>query len=225
MLSTAMHDSPDAPIIDVTPAGRRPEVLRLLHLGVDRTERLLAAAHCGDISMDGLLHARRGKTFVGAAWGQPVPGRTAFCWPASLLPDEPEQTAHRLQTAVDQYLDSCDVVSTQALLPPRDALHAIRLTHAGYQHVADVECLMCSDTSFPTQRPAGALTFCAGYDADSPRLQSLVEDTYVDSLDCNRLVHFHHIDDVLCGYRRTGVYRPDWWIVAAATKASMSAAC
>ncbi len=109
--------------------------------------------------MLGLFHARRGDRFVGAAWGQIVPGRTAFCWPACLVPGEPEETASQLQSAVDRHLDNAGVVLAQAILPMRDVVNALRLTRAGYQHLADLDYLVSPRDGFPTENPQSSLQF------------------------------------------------------------------
>ena len=50
-----------------------------------------------------------------------------------------------------------------------------------------------------------------------------MERTYVDSLDCVGLDGVRPIADVLVGYRETGRYRPDWWLIA--THAGQDVGC
>jgi ribosomal protein S18 acetylase RimI-like enzyme len=45
-------------------------------------------------------------------------------------------------------------------------------------------------------------------------LSALIERTYSSTLDCSRLDEARSMEHVLTGYRRTGVYRPEWWIIA-----------
>ena len=105
--------------IESTPPTRRSEALQLLRIGRSRIQRMLAAESQSELDMRGLFHARRGQELVGAAWGQVIPGRTAFCWPACLVPWEPDETALPLQVAVDDYLDRASVTVVQAVLPVR----------------------------------------------------------------------------------------------------------
>ena len=105
--------------------------------------------------MQGLFLARRGEQLVGAAWGQVVPGRSAFCWPVSLVPGEPEDTAVRLQSAVDEYLSSERVAIVQAILPVRAVTDAVRLVRAGYRHLADLDYLVCTFDCFPRAQAPG----------------------------------------------------------------------
>ncbi len=200
--------------IETTPPGSRHAALRMLHLGDTVISRLLAAERIGEIEMLGLFHARRTGGVVGAAWGQVVPGRSAFCWPACIAADEPEKTAYLLQNAVDEHLDSAGIALTQAILSARDITNALRLAQAGYQHLADLDYLVSSIEQFPVQPPGGELTFRAMVPMNESRMHVLIERTYQGTLDCTGIDGVRGIDDVLTGYRRTGVYRPEWWTIA-----------
>ena len=209
-----MPDQPPTQTLQIesTPPARRSEALQLLRIGRSRIQRMLAAESNGELDMHGLFQARRGRELVGAAWGQVIPGRTAFCWPACLVPGEPEDTAVRLQSAVDDYLDRERVVVVQAVLPVRAVTDAMRLVRAGYQHLADLDYLVCHSDRFPREKPPSDLDFEPFSPSDTTRLGKLVERTYVDSLDCVGLDGMRPIEDVLAGYRETGRYRPDWWL-------------
>jgi ribosomal protein S18 acetylase RimI-like enzyme len=188
------------------------EPLQLLRIGESRIQRMLAAQRNGELDMNGLFQARRGRELVGAAWGQVIPGRIAFCWPASLVPGEPEDTAIHLQSAVDNYLDREHVAVVQAVLPVRAVTDAMRLVQAGYHHLADLNYLVCHSDRFPREKPNSDLDFEPFSPSNEAQLEKLVERTYVDSLDCVGLDGVRPIEDVLAGYRETGRYRPDWWL-------------
>jgi ribosomal protein S18 acetylase RimI-like enzyme len=209
--------------IESTPPTRRSEALQLLRIGESRIQRMLAAESRGETDMRGLFHARRGQELVGAAWGQVIPGRTAFCWPACLVPWEPDDTAIQLQTAVDDYLDRASVAVVQAVLPVRAVTDATRLVRAGYQHLAELNYLVCFRDRFPHEKPDCGLNFEPCFPSQTARLEKLVERTYVDSLDCVGLDGMRPIADVLVGYRETGRYRADWWLIA--THAGQDVGC
>ncbi len=200
--------------IEATPPPRRLEALRLLRLGRTRVSRLLEAAQIGQIDMRGLFHARRAQHFVGAAWGQIVPGRTAFCWPACIAPGEPEDTASQLQSAVDRHLDAAGVVMAQAVLPLRDLTNALRLTRAGYHHLADLNYLVSMLDTSPHEMPQTELQFTPSTRGETRRWERLIDHTYRDTLDCSDLDGVRGTPDVMNGYLRTGVYRPEWWVFA-----------
>ncbi len=203
-----------SPKIETTPCDLRHKVLQLLHLSNQVIDRLLAANRAGNLDMQGLFHARRGDRLVGAAWGQPVPGRSAFCWPANIVASEPEETAQLLQNVVDRHLDSAGIALTQAILSARDIRNALRLTQAGYQHLADLDYLASSIDQFPMRPPCGALELSATVPVDPSRIESLIDRTYEETLDCTDIDGVRSTDDVITGYRRTGVYRPEWWTIA-----------
>lgn len=200
--------------IEATPRERRHEVLRFMQLGDARRERLLEAADVGEIDMQGLFHARRGDAIVGAAWGQTTSGRLGFCWPATTEAGEPERTAELLLSAVNRYLDLAGILVVQSLISLRDVLSAMRLVRAGYSHLADLDYLVSARAQFPTQRSSSALSFLSGWRGDEQRLKQLIALTYSDTLDCTRLDGTRSLDEVLAGYRETGVCRPEWWVIA-----------
>jgi ribosomal protein S18 acetylase RimI-like enzyme len=176
-------------------------------------DQILVAARHGELKMDGLFQARRGTHIVGVAWGQLVPGRTAFCWPPCLTPGESDETADRLQRAVDSFLDGADVTITQAVLATSTGSEAVRLMRAGYRHLMELDYLACSSVHFPRQHPHSDLQFEVCAEVAQDRLATVVQRTYVDSLDCSELDGMRSIADVFAGYRETGVHRPEWWII------------
>jgi mycothiol synthase len=200
--------------IEPAPRSRRDAALQLLHIGQSRIGRLLAAEREGNLDMQGLFWARRGERLVGAAWGQLVPGRSAFCWPACLVAGEPEESAIHLQSSVDKYVNSAQVAFVQAVLPIRAVTDAARLVRAGYRHLADLDYLVCISDRFPRDKPTGELEYASFTAADAPRLAQLIERTYVGSLDCAELDGRRKMDDVLAGYQQSGRFRPQWWLVA-----------
>ncbi len=200
--------------VESAPTARRVEALQMLRIGRTRAQRILAAAAEGSMDVQGLYLARRAERLVGAAWGQVVPGHSAFCWPAVLSPGEPEDTATRLQLAVDDYLRSAQVAVAQAVLPVRAVADVVRLVRAGYHHLTDLDYLVAAYESFPRLRPQSDLQFRPFTPADETRLSQLVERTYVESLDCTELDGMRAMRDVLTGYRETGEYRPEWWLFA-----------
>lgn len=205
--------SPDSQIvIETAPRERREEALQLLQISAARARRLLATER--NLDLHGLFVARRDTQFVGAAWGQVVPGRSAFCWPACLVSGEPEETAIALQSAVDAYCNALHVSVVQAVLPVRAITPTVRLVRAGYQHLADLDYLVATAERFPRTRPTSELEFQSVTPDATPRLARLVEQTYTGSLDCAALDGVRAIQDVLAGYRETGQHRPDWWLLA-----------
>ena len=100
---------------------------------------------------------------------------------------------------------------------------ANRLVRAGYQYLAELNYLVCFRDHFPLEKPNCGLNFGPGSPSQTTRLEKLVERTYVDSLDCVGLDGMRPIGDVLVGYRATGRYRPEWWLIA--THAGQDVGC
>lgn len=207
-----------APTIEPAPREQRHQALQLMRLGAARIERLLAAACSGKIDMQGLYRARRDDTLVGVGWGQLMPGHAAFCWPAHLAAGEPESTAELVQKAVDQYLDAAGTVITQAILPNQDVVHAVRLNRARYKHLADLnyfvkEFQQSPDEPHSSEPPPSDLSFISGKEVHQQRLRELIDRTYEKTLDCAALNGIRSTNDVLTGYRHTGDFRAEWWII------------
>ena len=129
------------------------------------------------------------------------------------MASEPEETAGRLQRAVDAYLDHSGIRWVQAVVTSRSGIEAMRLTQAGYEHLADVRHLMCTSDQFSRRRWPSDLRFAMVGPGQEPRLAELVERTYCGALDCARLGPTQPVQDVLLSYRRIGVYCPQWWFL------------
>jgi ribosomal protein S18 acetylase RimI-like enzyme len=202
--------------IECAPVAIRRSVLRFLDLTDSRIDRLLVAESAGRIDMEGLFLARRGNQLVGAAWGQVIPGRTAFCWPPSVIPGESEDTAVQLQSTVDEYLNRRGVTVVQAVVAQRALTDAARLVRAGYRHLADLNYLICGADQFPRNEPVCDFRMEPAPQDDFERIAQLVARTYIGTLDCPGLDDSRPITEVLTGYRETGTFRPDWWWLARA---------
>ena len=131
-----------------------------------------------------------------------------------MVAGESDDTGFQLQNAVDQYLDAAGTAVTQAVVDARNGGDATGLKRAGYRYLADLDYLISFLDSFPQERPVSELQFRSLPTDDERRLESLVQRTYIGSLDCPQLGGSRRIEDVLRGYRETAVYRHDWWLVA-----------
>jgi mycothiol synthase len=161
-----------------------------------------------------LLVAQRGNVLYGAAWGQLQPGRTAIFWVPQFAAPTTAEVAVDLAQAVVRALDAADVEMTQALLPNRSAPIADALESAGFYYLADL-LYLSSDASAPpaSSSERDVLSFVAYDDSQRERLIALLERTYEDTLDCAAMNGKRQMDDVLDGYRATGVYRPENWLI------------
>jgi mycothiol synthase len=162
----------------------------------------------------GLWVAYRGKQLVAAMDAQVQSGRIAFVSPPRLAPQEPLETARELSARVMDDLASHGVQLAQALLEMDHGPDAERLTEIGFRHVANLLHLVSLPGSFPTSAPQDGLEFVPYGPAEHDRLVHIVQRTYQASLDCPEIDKARSIEDVLGGYRATGVFDPARWLIA-----------
>ena len=116
----------------------------------------------------------------------------------------------------------------QTLLPPDSDATAYRLRAAGFQNSAELYFLVSPASAFPAEKPASELEFEAVADewpvasGQWPettvsdrwgRLERMVEQTYVDTLDCPQLNGVRSIEEILEGYRAVGQFDPRRWLL------------
>jgi ribosomal protein S18 acetylase RimI-like enzyme len=207
-------DRDPAIVVEPTPISLYPTVLALLHLDESQVHMLLTSAAEGRLSMEGLFHARRDQDYVGAAWGQIVPGRTAFTWPPRLQPGVDSSVSAGLLQAVDQYLLGAGITLSQAVLPDAVCADAQRLLAAGYSHFADLDYVACPRSRFPSSPPPSSLDFFILHPKQNARFASIIESTYHNTLDCDNLDQIRTTADTITGYQMTGQHRPEWWLIA-----------
>jgi len=209
----------DPPVVKPVAPEARAEVLALVFgdlLAGDRAQRvesLLAGSQPGTVPMGGLLAARRGGRLVGGVFSEVQAGRAALVWPPRLASGEPGTTAERLLAATAEYLVGNGVCVAYALLEPGMGDDAPRLREAGFEPVAELLYLFSLEESFPASPPASPVEFESYCPANHDRLARVVGATYQETLDCPRLNGVRQIDDVLAGYRATGVFSPGRWLL------------
>ena len=207
--------------IGVAPPDRQTRALWLALASLPAEERTanlnatLVAAKAGQTSLADLWEARRGPQLVGAVWGAAMPGRQAVVWPAGLVPDESEFTAAALHERLEASLAVQDVRMYQSLVAQRGGVETQRLVAAGFQHVADLQYLVCTTDRLPVAAPHSALAFECFEEkiSGAARIARIADETYRDTLDCPRLNGVRDMDDVLAGYRQTGEFAPERWLI------------
>jgi ribosomal protein S18 acetylase RimI-like enzyme len=201
-----------SPEILPCPPDRREEALTLVLSEIAPSQRREIAG--GWLDSDSLFIALCDGQLRGAACGQRQPGNTAVLWPPRLVADESEQTAHQLAVAVTRALDAAAIGMTQALLPWGDAELVPVLRATGFQHLTDLLYLTCESDRFLATAPASELQFVVYDERERGRLSALIEQTYEATLDCPALNGVRRMGDVIDGYRATGVFRAENWLIA-----------
>jgi ribosomal protein S18 acetylase RimI-like enzyme len=215
MNPAAAHDPQIGP---VSPE-RQAEALRLVFSRLAEADRqrqletFLAAAPGANVSLSGLLGASRRSRLVGAVFSQIQPGRTALLWPPRIVVGESAATAARLLETACGRLARQQICMVQALLETDASPDAATLLAGGFDRLAKLFYLVSPEVEFPSQPPWGSLDFEYYSPANHPRLARVVEATYGQTLDCPRLNGVRQIEDVLTGYRATGVFDPERWLI------------
>jgi mycothiol synthase len=199
-------------------AGDQVEALKLLfsylpNADCDKqvTRFLAESAHSPPA---GLWVAYRHQRLVAAGLAQIQPGKTAIISLPRLAADEPVEAARGLLATIVADLSREGVRLAQALLETDHGPDADLLSACGFPHVSNLLYLVSVNGSFPVSRPNDGLEFAEAR-ADKPqRMTRLVERTYRGSLDCPALDGVRQIEDVLEGYRASGVFDPTRWIIA-----------
>ncbi len=186
-----------------------------------------------------LFEGRRDGRLLGTAWVQMQPGCTASLQPPQLVAElaEPFVAGPSFSPVADFVVDqllgraidfalAAEARLIQTLLPPDTDAMAYRLREAGFQHSAELYFLVSPASAFPTQRPESELEFEAvaeewsGASGQWPektdrseRLERMVEQTYVDTLDCPQLNGVRSVEEILAGYRAIGQFDPRRWLL------------
>lgn len=208
--SLPVHIQPTPPADQVAALG-----LVFAHLPEADRERHIAQvlAEAEGQPLAGLWGAYRGNRLVAAMLSQIQAGRIAFVSPPRAIPTERPETARRLVARVLDDLAGRHVQWAQALLSTDHGPDVDRLVEAGFRPVANLLYLVSLSGIFPTEAPPDGLDFLAYGPTEHERLGKLVERTYVASLDCPHVEPARGIDDVLAGYRSTGVFDPSRWLI------------
>jgi GNAT superfamily N-acetyltransferase len=182
----------------------------------DYVQMLWGGVESGEVSLEGLLEARRGDRLVGAVFAQVQAGSSSVLWPPRIVPQEPPETASQLLAATSTWMAARGVRVAQALMERIDRADDAVLREGGFQPLANLLYLLSEPADFPTQSPEGVLQF-RPLSAMSPEaFARLVEATYEGSLDCPGLEGTRSMDDVMASYRSSGVYSPQRWFAVRA---------
>ena len=179
-----------------------------------RTSEILAQIRADDRRTAMLWVARRGRRVVGALWAPVLPGRSSVLSLPRVASGESPTTARDLVAEVVRALAAAGVRVAQALSDTDHGPEIEALTANGFGQIANLQYLVSLAGTFPTSPPTDHLDF-APSPALHERLANLVEQTYQGSLDCPAIDGLRDIEDVLAGYRASGVFDPDRWLIVA----------
>lgn len=174
----------------------------------------LAVEDADSLPGHGLIVALRGEHMCGAAWVQRQPGNTAVFWPPQLSDGEAADTGFDLARAARDVIRRANFGLVQSLLSPLDSDHVSFLNAAGFDPLAILLYLSCTTDPVSSHGGNGGsdLEFAAYDESQQARLAKLIERTYDGTLDCAALNGVRQMDDVIDGYRASGVFKEENWL-------------
>ena len=207
--------------ISVVGPDRRALALRLLFSRFPlqeqpaRLEEALRSVERGSLNLDGLLLAEENDQSIGAALMMPQLDRVALVWPPviSCQATDVAATEQALMVRLCEEIDRTESTLAQCLLASDDVAETVLLQKHGFQHATDMFFL--ARTLTPADLEPKVLStdidheiFC---EALAGQYASVIEQTYVGSLDCPFLNDFRSGPDALESHRLSGHYDPAGW--------------
>jgi mycothiol synthase len=183
-------------------------------------QALLSQFEAESLLIPGYWNALVGKgngiDWDGVAWAQlHVGGAASLHGP--VVRAEDQRLAKQLVAAAVSEARRSGVRIVQALRDLESTPQTQALLDAGFEHSADLLYMFFDVTRISPLRPDTELCFEPWNVAEEVRLKGLIERTYVESLDCPSVDGVRTVDEVLAGYRATGVFDPSRWLIASGT--------
>ncbi len=146
-----------------------------------------------------------------------LPNRTGIIGVPRVADGRPTDCAHSVLAAAMQQLRAQNVAVAQTLIDGPGSLETALFAQAGFEHLAELLYLTCPEESFPGAGQSSSLryvSFATLGDGGWERLAKVVERSYVGTLDCPRLNGLRPTAEVIEGYRYSGDYLPEAWLIA-----------
>ncbi|MCH2146498.1 MAG: GNAT family N-acetyltransferase [Phycisphaerales bacterium] len=145
----------------------------------------------------------------------------------SLLPSVPKDgdEGDALQSLLKQAIESLSTQSLSlaqiVLANPAPTLQVRALIEAGFEDLATLHYLerLSSITVFRTSTFAG-LQFQSMETIGDDTLGKVLEETYIESLDCPKLHGVRSTRDIIDGHRMSSTYHPEYWFIGTIDGAS-----
>ncbi|MBS0265119.1 MAG: GNAT family N-acetyltransferase [Planctomycetes bacterium] len=184
------------------------------HLPLTQRERqvaeMLDLVNSGNLSLQHLLVAIEHDRLLGTVLAVPRPGGAAFLWPPVVAGgDRSETVAMALLEELGRRVDAQNILFTQCLLDPSDEASRQVLHRGGMPRLTE---LLQLSRPLPGQRLQGnPVPFtCETYsDATHSAFVKVIDETYIDTLDCPPLAQIRSGELLLEAHRATGEFRPE----------------
>ena len=205
--------------VSSVPPERRRQALSFLFAEVPEEERdrriddALQAADDGEFSLDGLFLAEQNGEPAGAGLTVVQSDGTAFVWPPAVSVSEgSDLVADAIIEAICREMNRQDAWIGQCLLESDADRDRQVLSRNGFPYLLDLLFLqrLLSD-SLPPRKRISLQAASYNSESDDHRLASLLERTYVGTLDCPELNDARTGEDALESHRSSGNFNPLLW--------------
>jgi mycothiol synthase len=206
----------------VVPENLRASAVCALWEHVDKPVQraLLSQFEAEGLLIPGYWNALVGKgngiDWDGLAWAQLHVGRAASLH-GPVVRAEDQRLAKQLVAVAVSEARRSGVRIVQALRDLESTPQTQALLDADFEHSTDLLYMFCDVAKVSPLPPDTALSFDASNVTEEARLKKVIERTYVDSLDCPSVDGVRTVDEVLAGYRATGIFDPSRWLIVART--------
>lgn len=214
-----MNTTPRSISVSPVPPGDRSAALDLVlsHLPLqersEQIETILSTLATDGHSWDGLLGAYRSGLLVGSIFSQILPGKNAQVWLPRLVNGHETSVAIDLLKATVHRLEQCQVCMMQMLLETVTAEEEQILHKGGFDYLTDLLYLVCLKDDLPLSPLPTGLEYETYNSQNHDRLARIVEATYQGTLDSPKMNNVRRLEDVLEGYRASGVFSPGRWLI------------
>ncbi|MDZ4781089.1 MAG: GNAT family N-acetyltransferase [Planctomycetia bacterium] len=160
----------------------------------------------------GLFIADHDGAIAGVGLGQVHGGRTGSVWRPRFPGEDVDALGGELVRRSAAWLAAQDLGVLQSLVATPDGVAATWLQQCGFAHVARLGYLVWSDDH--QALPVPSLRFTPVSPETSAILAEVIEQSYLETLDCPTLNGVRTTPEVLEGYREIGEHWPDAWLIA-----------
>jgi len=200
-----------------TPADRAAALSSVFGANVASAPTFERRAAANGVDLSHLWTASTDGAMIGAAILVPHPGRTAL-----LMASAPRDHAHAAElgqliaTVLSESASMPEVRLVQALSSPGETLRSTAWVAGGMRHLASLDYMErpINGTPLPQASLPDGMELAAWEPADRAMLETLLVETYVETLDCPGLAQMRTPADIVDGHLAAGEHDPSLWTIA-----------
>jgi ribosomal protein S18 acetylase RimI-like enzyme len=174
-------------------------------------------AALGDLDLGGLLLARLDRSPVGAGLFVSQPDGTMLVWPPVVGSDVDSESQRLVEDSILQFMlaemEHKQSSIAQCVLETDSAESADPLRRNGFQFLSQLVVMQrwLQDVPLPARQSTSLGTRSYDESHNHSEFVSVLESTYIGSLDCPSLYNVRSADRAIRSHRHVGVFRPENW--------------